>query len=167
MLEVAGFEVKAVEYTGYRSIRVFARSWTTTFPNQGDTPPAHTSYFSAGAYDGGRYKLLNELRERLALLSNDALAIFGTGDHTYWLIKEFPDLLRNTAFFLDSDPKRQGLQYYGKPILAPEDCPDIIDTVITSSYDSQDEMATVIGKRAFQLYEDVRAYDVWLGEKDA
>ena len=166
MLEVAGFEVKAIERTGYRSLRVFARSWTTAFPNQGDTPPAHSAYYSAGKYIERREKLLEELREKLSWLHNDALAIFGTGDHTYWLLKEFPDLLKNTEAFLDSDPKRQGLQYYGKPILAPEHCPEFVDTVITSSYDSQDEMATAIGKRAFQLYEDVRAYDVWLGEKN-
>ena len=55
----------------------------------------------------------------------------------------------------------------GLPIEHPDDCPIEADRIIISSYDTQDEMATLVGKRALQLYEDVRAYDVWLGGDNA
>ena len=94
------------------------------------------------------------------------LAIFGVGNHTRWLLKEFPDLLNNTVCFLDSDPNNYGSWVYGKQTLMPADCPEHVDTIICSSYDSQHEMAATVGKRAFLLYDDVRAYDVWMGEED-
>ncbi|MHA2062974.1 MAG: class I SAM-dependent methyltransferase [Candidatus Thorarchaeota archaeon] len=163
MLEVAGFTMIAQELTGYRSIRVIARAFKDKVENWGQAPPPHPTRTGVLKYKNERFDLLNDLREKMSWLHSDTLAIFGTGDHTYWLIHEFPDLLKNTAVFLDSDTDRQGKHLYGRPVMSPAFCPDDVDTVIISSYDSQDEMATVIGKRSFQLYEDVRAYDVWLG----
>ncbi len=71
---------------------------------------------------------------------------------------------KNLKHILDSSARKQIQGFMGYPVIAPEDCPPELDRIIISSYDTQDEMATIVGKRAMLLYEDVRAYDVWMGE---
>ena len=167
MLEVAGFVVKGIEFTGYRAVRMLARNFTNPEANQGAVPPALPSYTGVQTYHTRRTTLLKELRDRLSWLEHENIAIFGAGDHTRWLLRFFPDLLQNTFCILDSSPEKIGKPFMGIMVSHPDDCPDDADRIIISSYDTQDEMATMVGKRALQLYEDVRAYDVWLGEDDA
>ena len=163
MLEVAGFQIQAVQITGYRSVRILARSFSQKTPNWEQAPPPQNARIGITKYLKEREILLDEIREMLFALYPDRLAIFGTGDHTAWLLKEFPDIIKHTDAFLNSNPTEAGYRR-GIPIYLPENCPDEIDTIICSSYDSQAEMAQAVGKRAFQFYDDVRAYDVWQGD---
>lgn len=167
MLEKAGFVVKGIEFTGYRAVRMLARNFTHPEENQGTVPPALPSWAGITRYHARRAKLLDELRDRLSWLEHENIVIFGAGDHTRWLFRFFPDLLRNTSCILDSNPRKIGTMFMGLPVEHPDDCPIEADRIIISSYDTQDEMATIVGKRALQLYEDVRAYDVWLGKNNA
>jgi SAM-dependent methyltransferase len=166
MLEVGGFDVKALDRTGYRAVRAIARNFSNRVPNWDQAPPPHSARAGIVTYVQGRADFLEQTRDRLFSLYPDTLAIFGTGDHTEWLLREFPDLLKHTECFLSSIPELKGQNYRSKPILSPSETPDTVDTVICSSYDSQNEMAQIIGKRAFLLYDDVRAYDVWMGDDD-
>ena len=167
MLEVAGFAVKGVEFTGYRAVRMFARNFTNPEVNQGDVPPVMPSRAGVNTYHVLRTRLLEGLRDRLSWLEHEDIVIFGAGDHTRWLFRFFPDLYKNTSCILDSSPDKIGTTFMGLPVEHPDDCPDEADRIIISSYDTQDEMATIVGKRAMQLYEDVRAYDVWLRKDNA
>lgn len=167
MLEKAGFIVKGVEFTGYQAVRMLARNFTHPEENQGTVPPALPSWAGITRYHARRARMIDELRDRLSWLEHENIVIFGAGDHTRWLFRFFPDLLRNTSCILDSNPGKIGTMFMGLPVEHPDDCPIEADRIIISSYDTQDEMATIVGKRALQLYEDVRAYDVWLGEDNA
>jgi SAM-dependent methyltransferase len=167
MLERAGFKILGIEFTGYRAIRILARYFQLKEANLGDTPPPHQAMGGVEIYHRNRAKLIEDMRERLSWLEYENIAIFGAGDHTKWLLRFFPDLKKNLVCFLDSSPAKQALGFYGFDVLAPEDCPKDVDRIIISSYDTQDEMAAIVGKRAMQLYEDVRAYDVWLGADNA
>ncbi|MHA1961825.1 MAG: class I SAM-dependent methyltransferase [Candidatus Thorarchaeota archaeon] len=167
MLEVAGYQLQALEKTGYRSIRIIARNFSNMVPNWDQAPPPQYALAGINKYLEGREALLERLTDFFVYIYPETLAIFGTGDHTRWLLEEFPDILHYTVCFLNSDPAEQGKTILGLPVYAPEDCPFDVDSIICSSYDSQDEMAQAVGKRARLLYEDVRAYDVWLGEEDA
>ena len=167
MLEVAGFIVKGIEFTGYRAVRMLARNFTNPEENQGAVPPALPSWAGITRYHARRSKLLEEMCERLSWLEHEDIVVFGAGDHTRWLFRFFPDLLQNTSCILDNSPGKIGTMFMGLQVVHPDDCPIEADRIIISSYDTQDEMATIVGKRALQLYEDVRAYDVWLGEDNA
>ena len=164
MLEKAGFVVKGIEFTGYRAVRMLARNFTNPEENQGAVPPALPSLLGIATYHTQRAQMLAEMRDRLSWLEHEDIVVFGAGDHTRWLFRFFPDLLRNTSCILDSSPGKIGTMFMGLQVVHPDDCPTEADRIIISSYDTQDEMATIVGKRALQLYEDVRAYDVWLGE---
>ena len=164
MLERAGFKIVGIEFTGYRAIRVLARCFTLQEANLGDRPPPHSAVVGVEMYRSKRSKFIEELRDRLSWVEHENLAIFGAGDHTRWLLRFFPDLKKNLKCILDSSLRKQSEGFEGRPVLAPDDCPDSVDRIIISSYDTQDEMATIAGKRAMMLYDDVRAYDVWLGE---
>jgi SAM-dependent methyltransferase len=163
MMEVAGYQQQALEKTGYRAIRMLSRNFTNRVPNWDQAPPPHYAKAGINKYIEGRKAFLDKLRKRLFSIYPDALAIFGTGDHTKWLLQEFPDLMDYTLTFLSSDPDLWG-EFRNTPVVHPSKCPDEVDTIICSSYDHQDEMAEAVGKRAFLIYDDVRAYDVWMGE---
>ncbi len=167
MLERAGFKIVGIEFTGYRAMRILARCFTLQEPNLGDRPPPHSAVAGVEMYRSKRSKFIEELRDRLSWVEHENLAIFGAGDHTRWFLRFFPDLKKNLKCILDSSLRKQSEGFEGRPVIAPEDCPNDIDRIIISSYDTQDEMATIVGKRAMMLYDDVRAYDVWLGEDNA
>jgi len=166
ILEVAGFQMQAQALTGYRSVRMLARNFSNPVPNWDQAPPSFYARAGIDQYLLEREIFLDDLARRLGALQSDKLAIFGTGDHTYWLLNEFPGLLESTVCFLNSDTTKQGYWLDRGPVFSPDDCPDEVDTIICSSYDSQEEMAQAVGKRAFLLYDDVRAYDVWMGEEN-
>ena len=167
ILEKSGFVVKGIEFTGYRAVRILARNFTNPEENQGAVPPALPSWAGITAYHAQRARMIEEMRDRLSWLEHENIIIFGAGDHTRWLFRFFPDLYKNTSCILDSSPGKIGTMFMGLQVVHPDDCPIEADRIIISSYDTQDEMATIVGKRALQLYEDVRAYDVWLGEDNA
>ncbi|MBU1173393.1 MAG: class I SAM-dependent methyltransferase [Proteobacteria bacterium] len=112
-------------------------------------------------YQQRRQMFLERTRERLERYCG-RVAIFGTGEHTQFLLKEFGDILR-PEFYIDSF--REG-EFNYKPIYKPSSAP-LVKNVIISSYDSQEEMAAIIekaGGNPIRLYDNPVAYDTWGGE---
>jgi len=110
-------------------------------------------------YQAKRKIFLERSYEKLFALRNRSVAIFGTGEHTAFLLKQFGDIL-NPEYYIDS---YRGGSYQSRPIYKPDDINDI-DVVLISSYDNQEEMAALVGEKAVTLYDNPVAYDTWRGE---
>jgi predicted O-methyltransferase YrrM len=82
-----------------------------------------------------------EYRNRLVPLveswvaAGTRVAIFGIGDHTKHLLQVVPEIERlQIVAFLDSDPAKQGTEYRGRIVRAPEWAEGHCDVVLCSSF---------------------------------
>lgn len=88
------------------------------------------------------------------------VAIWGTGEHTEYLLKVLDIDKINLKCFIDSNQSKWGKEYYNKKILSPEAILDFqIDIVIISSYAHRTEIANQILRnfpncKYIDLYDD-------------
>ena len=162
LLMKAGFEVVETQLTDYNAIRVIAKPGK---PSQKQLDPGQTRK-TIGAYYRAYWKELGRIKDILTNVQG-RIAVFGAGEHSRWLAKTFPAFWDGVEFILDSNPTKWGIEFLGRQVVAPNQLPGFIDSVVISSYDTQEEMAEVINKmpggRAVKLYksEHVKAYDAW------
>ena len=87
------------------------------------------------------------------------LAIYGAGDHTKFVIESF-NLLEYITVFIDSDPKKWGLLYYNKLIIAPNELSSHnIKNILISSYDYEKEIFASLSKIVDKNINIVRLYN--------
>jgi len=156
LFENTGFNSIAVDFTGYGSVRVIGRKFKNIV-DTGFVPPPRPTLTAIAGYKLHRGYLLKDVERSVGHLQGKTFAIFGAGDHTKWLLKEFP-FLNGYDYILDSNPAK----WEDKVIPPDMHRPGV--PVVISSYDTQDEMAEMVGKDAIKLYSNVKAYDVWKGE---
>lgn len=98
------------------------------------------------AYAEQESRFLDMLNRRVKQSFDDwhakgkTIGIYGAGVHTAALTSYF-DLLTHASFILDGDVKKQGDEFMGLPVHAPEDIPKLgINAVLVSSQRFQDEI---------------------------
>jgi len=105
-------------------------------------------------YKNTKLSLKEKLNSKIVDLINtnniNKLAIYGAGDHTRFIIESF-NLLEYITVFIDSDPKKWGLLYYNKLIIAPNEISSHnIKNILISSYDYEKEifisLSTIVDK---------------------
>lgn len=87
------------------------------------------------------------------------VAIYGAGTHTIGLTTYF-DLQKYCDYFIDGDPKKQGIEFLGLSVHAPEDITSLdIECILVSSQRFQDEIVRKIRDIAGEQVEIAVCYD--------
>jgi SAM-dependent methyltransferase len=92
--------------------------------------------------------------------SGRPILVWGTGAHTQRLLAMSALGKVNIAAFVDSNPKYQGRQLHGKPILSPESLRSRREPILICSYAAQKEIALQIRERLRLENELIELYDV-------
>lgn len=109
----------------------------------------------------------NQLKENLEIKINNLkqnnqlknLGIYGAGNHTKFILESF-DLLDNIIVFIDSDPKKSNLEYYGRKIISPEEIELYpIENILISSYDFEKEIFNSLCKILKKDIHIITLYD--------
>lgn len=99
---------------------------------------------------------INQLKRNNQL---NNLAIYGAGDHTKFILESF-DLLNNVIVFIDSDPKKSNLEYYGRKIISPHEIELYpIENILISSYDFEKEIFNTLCKILKKNIHIIKLYD--------
>jgi SAM-dependent methyltransferase len=102
---------------------------------------------------------VRETIEKLAA-SGQSILVWGTGAHTQRLLAMSALSKVNIAAFVDSNPKYQGRQLHGKPVLSPEKLASRNEPILISSYAAQEEIAWQIRDKLQLDNELITLYDV-------
>ncbi len=112
------YPVKIAANTSKGVIRVLSKKKKTN-----STRENLLSFFTS--YRERKELFAKKIAQKISLIINDenikSLSIYGTGDHTKFIIERFAFLLNKVDFFIDSDPKKWGRNLYGKKILSPKE----------------------------------------------
>jgi SAM-dependent methyltransferase len=92
--------------------------------------------------------------------SGQAILVWGTGTHTQRLLAVSSLGRANIVAFIDSNPKFQGKQLHGFPILAPEGLEGRREPILISSYAAQHEIAQQIREKLRLPNELILLYEV-------
>ena len=65
---------------------------------------------------------LKAFLEKAQEVEGEAFGVFGTSIVATWLAGELEDKIK---FFVDEDSSRQGTQFFGKPVLSPDEVPEV------------------------------------------
>lgn len=103
-------------------------------------------------YQTEENQFLEVLRERVINVvegwqaSGKTIALYGAGAHTAALSSHI-NLSENCQFLIDGDPKKQGREFLGLPVCAPDQITSLgIDAILISSHRFQDEIIKTIRK---------------------
>ena len=92
--------------------------------------------------------------------SRQPILVWGTGAHTQRLLAMSSLGKVNIAAFVDSNPKYQGRQLHGRPVLSPESLTSHSEPILISSYAAQKEIALQIRETLRLDNELIELYDV-------
>jgi len=133
------YPIKIEESKSVSTIRVFAQKYTKeayalNIVKSFKHYQLQKDNFTNKAYS----KLKNKLH------STSLFCVYGAGDHTRVLLEKF-DFLDKIQYFIDSDPKKWGKQFYKKLIVSPGEIIDLgIDSILISSHDFEEEIYKTI-----------------------
>jgi len=104
----------------------------------------------------------NRVRQTIEELATTGqpILVWGTGAHTQRLLAMSALAKVNIAAFVDSNPKYQGRQLHGRPVLSPEDLVSRNEPILISSYAAQKEIASQIRETLRLGNELITLYDV-------
>lgn len=104
----------------------------------------------------------NRVREAIEDLvaSGRPILVWGTGAHTQRLLAMSALAKVNIAAFVDSNPKYQGRQLHGRPVLSPENLVGRNEPILISSYAAQKEIVSQIRETLRLGNELITLYDV-------
>jgi SAM-dependent methyltransferase len=104
----------------------------------------------------------NRVRQTIEDLaaSGRPILVWGTGAHTQRLLSMSALAKVNIAAFVDSNPKYQGHELHGRPVLSPENLTGRGEPILISSYAAQQEIATQIGEKLRLGNELILLYDL-------
>lgn len=88
------------------------------------------------------------------------IALYGAGNHTEFLLRYTGVDSSQIEYLIDSNPKKQGTEYLGFPVVGPGDI-DVtsIDAIVVSSRAFQDEIYERIAHLEKEGIEMIRLYD--------
>ncbi len=92
--------------------------------------------------------------------SGRSILVWGTGLHTQRLLAMSSLGRVNIAAFVDSNPKYQGQQLHGVPILAPERLAERVEPILISSYTAQHEITQQVRQKLRLRNELILLYDL-------
>ncbi len=92
--------------------------------------------------------------------SGRSILVWGTGAHTLHLLAASALARVNIAAFVDSNPKYQGRELHGKPVLAPASLAERNEPILISSYAAQKEIAHQIRETLRLPNELILLYDL-------
>lgn len=99
------------------------------------------------------------LREIMDSLRGRSVAIHGTGRHSFELAHVLGEYAGEIRVFVDDDPARQGIEFLGKPVVAPQEAGSLgVTDMVISSHLHQDAIwarrheFSRQGVRVHQLY---------------
>lgn len=103
------------------------------------------------AYAAASERIEDGVRERIGKLADRgrAILVWGVGTHTRHLLKSGALDRLQVAAWIDSDPKYQGTEMRGVPVLAPKDVATRDEPILVSSGYAHHEIAR-------QIHEDLR-----------
>ncbi|MCD6472788.1 methyltransferase domain-containing protein [Candidatus Aerophobetes bacterium] len=153
LLNLEGFKIIAIDNaTSIPNLRIIARKGRRIVKNI----PPKSDYLKiidvVNEYKLKRTAFENEIKERLKNVfdgnCHNKIAVYGAGNHTIQLLNTINFLNKNNILcFLDSNIHKQGNQFLGKPVLAPEQLEFLdVGIVVISSGCYQDEMYKRIKK---------------------
>lgn len=104
----------------------------------------------------------DRVREAIEALaaSGRSILVWGTGAHTQRLLAMSALARVNIAAFVDSNPKYQGRQLHGRPVLSPDKLASRNEPILISSYAAQKEIASQIRDTLRLENELIELYDV-------
>lgn len=163
VLKMNGFcPVKFDPGVSLPNLRVAARKEQhCSFMTEDDTEQLRHTIRS---YSRKRSAFLSGLQERLEpklheiRSKNRKIAVYGTGDHTKFLLETFP--LRNLiSCYIDSDPRKQGTSFFDKPIYGPEAIDGLdVQAILISSHDFEEEIFQAIRRHVSRDVTILRCY---------
>jgi SAM-dependent methyltransferase len=102
-------------------------------------------------------ELRNKIRQAVA---GRSVIVWGVGTHTRRLLANKVLQRKEIAAFVDSNPKFQGQQMVGIPVLSPDRLADYPEPILISSYAFQEEISEEIRDRLQLPNELIRLYDM-------
>lgn len=142
LLKKSGFyPVKIDESNSVQTIRVLARK-----NNKSQTQTALIQFFDT--YQKEKDKFLHLITDKIERFVQEgeasSFSIYGAGDHTRFLLERF-NCIDKIDYFIDSDPKKWGADFYGKKIISPSEMATLkIETILISSHDFEKEIHSTI-----------------------
>jgi SAM-dependent methyltransferase len=92
--------------------------------------------------------------------SADPILVWGTGAHTLRLLAEGGLDKVNIHAFIDSNPKYQGRNLHGRPVMAPADLQERKEPILISSFAAQHDIAIQIRDRLRLANEIITLYQI-------
>jgi 2-polyprenyl-3-methyl-5-hydroxy-6-metoxy-1,4-benzoquinol methylase len=103
-------------------------------------------------YNNQKKQVINSIKLKIdyiiekCIKDDSKLAVYGAGIHTNFLFDNL-DFESTVELFIDSDPKKWGMNYKNKKIIPPEDIRNLkADFIIISSHDYENEIQETINK---------------------
>ena len=166
-LHKTGFKILKIQTDiPYRAIRIIAEKINS--PHDYNIKNDYNSVKSVfDKYVTDRKSLIEKINTKLNKISNENIGIFGAGEHFIQLINSTTIDIKKIKCFIDSDPKKQGKNFFGLLVNTPNFLKtNQLDTIIISSYTYQDEIENIILKinpsiKIIKLYDEIIAYDTY------
>ncbi|HFD33135.1 MAG TPA: methyltransferase domain-containing protein [Gammaproteobacteria bacterium] len=103
-------------------------------------------------------QLKKKINRKIKIIENSVFAIYGTGDHTRFLLEEIT-LLPHVNYFIDSDPGKWGNRFHGIEIISPNDIENKkISNILISSHDFEPEIYQTIMNKCSHHINIIKLY---------